>query len=275
MLRRGISVEVLDEKLELIKASYNGHNVIYVKGLQSSLYKVDNQEYTKFKTTTPDAVLGATNIREVEINGNKYRLNFWNQMEYPFLLDTTPTELYKFIVGSNDASRTNDVLQQMVNDRKQINRDSEQLQGSIMTLEQQILILNQTILNQSQLNDSALKVIGLKHKFDSYIKLRDLILKGKGLISHMFNVQDMIKSTQDLISVYNKASTIAQNRFKYDTLYTLTHKGLGITGDIQDNHKNVLTLSNLITVYNKFLDNTSKFNLQFTSPTRLNLHLFL
>ena len=26
MLKRGISVEVLDEKLELIKASYNGHD---------------------------------------------------------------------------------------------------------------------------------------------------------------------------------------------------------------------------------------------------------
>ena len=192
-----------------------------VKGLTQSFYKVDNETYSKYKTTTPQPVLDATNIREIDINNVKYRLNFWNQMDYPFLLNATPTDLYKFIVGSNDASRTNDVLKQMVSDRQRINREAEQLQGAITILDTQIQQSQQKAEVLNNLNTYALTVLELKHKFDSYVKLKSIVEAIKTNTSNLNINTTMLNLVEINLNLYNRLSRMADNLSKLSALYSL------------------------------------------------------
>ena len=118
--------------------SYNGHTVLLQKGSKEAVYMVDGEKYTKFGTTTPEPVINSTNIKELTLNGNKEHLNFWEQMEYPFLLDRSPVELFRFIVDSGDDDQITKALKTMVTDRQQISRDIDQMQGSINTVDTEI-----------------------------------------------------------------------------------------------------------------------------------------
>ena len=120
--------------------SYNGHTVLLQKGSKEAVYMVDGEKYTKFGTTTPEPVINSTNIKELTLNGNKEHLNFWEQMEYPFLLDRSPVELFRFIVDSGDDDQITKALKTMVTDRQQISRDIDQMQGSINTVDTEIVL---------------------------------------------------------------------------------------------------------------------------------------
>lgn len=82
-----------------IGLEYDGNTVLFQKGA-STMYVVNGEKYNKAGRSTPEEVENALNIRDLVINGNKERLNFWEQMDKPFLLDRSPTDLFRFIVDS-------------------------------------------------------------------------------------------------------------------------------------------------------------------------------
>ena len=83
----------------LVGIGYNGHTVIYKKGTET-IYLIDGQQYNKPGRAQLNEVNDALDIKQLEINGVNEQLNFWDQMDKPFLLDRTPTELFRFIVDS-------------------------------------------------------------------------------------------------------------------------------------------------------------------------------
>ena len=117
---------------------YNGHIIILQKGLKESVYVVDGEKYSKFGQTTPEIVANSLNIKELVLNGNKEQLNFWDQMNYPFLLDKTGVEMFRFIVDSGENDKLSDVLKSMVSDRQNLNKTIDMIQGSINAVDLEI-----------------------------------------------------------------------------------------------------------------------------------------
>ena len=106
----------------------NGHTVIYQKG-KESIYKIDGNVFQKVGRTQLPEVAGSLNIRELNLNGSNEQLNFWDQMEKPFLLDRSETELFRFIVDSGKDNNITLALKTLVSDRqgitKEINREAD------------------------------------------------------------------------------------------------------------------------------------------------------
>ena len=143
---------------------YNEHTVILQKSNKDSVYLIDGEKYTKFGTTTPEAVSKALNIKELTLNGNKEQLNFWDQMNYPFLLDRTAVELFRFIIDSGDDDQISKALKNMVSDRQQISKDINILQGSINSVDNRLNSLKEDLDKSKSIIDAANSIIDLQVK---------------------------------------------------------------------------------------------------------------
>ena len=108
----------------------NGHTIICQKG-KDSLYKIDGATFQKVGRTQLPEVAGALNVRELNLNGSNEQLNFWDQMEKPFLLDRSETELFRFIVDSGKDNNITQALKNLVSDRQTISREITMTEGMI------------------------------------------------------------------------------------------------------------------------------------------------
>ena len=108
----------------------NGHTVIY--------HKVDNMTYQKVGRTQLPEVAEALGIKELNLNGVNEQINFWDQMEKPFLLDRSETELFRFIVDSGKDNNVTTALKTLTQDRQQITKDITLTEGKIAQLEENI-----------------------------------------------------------------------------------------------------------------------------------------
>ncbi|MBQ2639220.1 MAG: hypothetical protein IJF92_00435 [Bacilli bacterium] len=124
---------------------------------------------------TPEEVKKALNIKEVILNGNKIQLNFWDQMDKPFLLDKSAGELFKFIVDSGENDQLSSVLKSMVSDRQQINREADIVQGSIISTENMIKEQQSVLDKTKTMLENADRVIDMKEKYDEYKSVKHLV----------------------------------------------------------------------------------------------------
>ena len=115
----------------------NGHTVILQKGA-NSVYKIDDEIYGKIGRTQLEEVSKALGIRELQINGSNEDINFWDQMEKPFLLDRSETELFRFIVDSGKDNNVTTALKTITQDRQQITKDITVTEGKIAQIEDTI-----------------------------------------------------------------------------------------------------------------------------------------
>lgn len=97
---------------------YRGHEVLYKKGKSGNTYVVDNEQYTKTGVNQLPVVGNALGIQDVILGDEKIKINFWNQMSYPFLLDKTPGQLFKFIADSGEDEGLTSAQKSMVKDRQ-------------------------------------------------------------------------------------------------------------------------------------------------------------
>ena len=81
-----------------------GQKIIWSKNLNStkSYYDINGQVLNKIGQKQLDEVGQLLNMSEVQINNDKFRLNFWKQLDYPFLVGKTHYQLFDFISKSKD-----------------------------------------------------------------------------------------------------------------------------------------------------------------------------
>ena len=193
------------------------HVVIFQKKEGSSKYIVDGQTYSKFGLSTPEEVSNALNIKELILNGNKVQLNFWNQMDKPFLLDKSAGELFKFIVDSGENDQLSNVLKSMVSDRQQINRDADTVQGSILSSEGMIKEQN-NLLEKSEKNlPLADKIIDLKSKHEEYSKLVDFTNKCKENDLEIERIRPKLLKDLNEFNRYNSLNYLSETSIKLST----------------------------------------------------------
>lgn len=180
----------------------NGHTVILQKG-NNSLYKIDNEVYGKIGRTQLDEVANALQIKELSINGSNETINFWDQMEKPFLLDRSETELFRFIVDSGKDTNVTAALKSITQDRQQISKDIVITQGKIAQIEDNIKRQELELQNSDKKLDIYNRVIELGPKISRVKELTNL--KNKALddgkqLSEVFSEKSRIDKVIDLSS---------------------------------------------------------------------------
>lgn len=193
--------------------------VSLIKG-KDTKYKIDDVVYEKIGVNQLTEVAEALNIRETVLGGEKVRLNFSKQMSYPFLLDKTPGQLYRFIVDSSESESLSNVL-------KDINKDIKDLDKAIIQNEAQIDILTkQQIQLEDNLKDSTFildvsnQIINLdteNNHIENLVKCKDSYLSITSEINGLsrtieslnidFNINelDALKTVYEgYLSTYNK-----------------------------------------------------------------------
>lgn len=171
----------------------NDHKVVFKKGKAGGVYKVDGVEYSKVGVGQLDQVAEALGIRETVLAGEKIRLNFWSQMGYPFLLDRSPGQLYKFIVDSSESESLSSVLKDISKDIKDTNaaivtNDSkldllknqlDSVEGKLRGAEQAEEVCKEIIAMDSEYNSISLietEVQGFNHTSDEILCLHNSLL---------------------------------------------------------------------------------------------------
>ena len=263
----------------IVGIQYNGHVVILQKGLKESAYVVDGEKYSKFGQTTPEIVANSLNIKELVLNGNKEQLNFWDQMNYPFLLDKSGVETFRFIIDSGENDKLSEALKSMVSDRQNLNKTIDMLQGSINTVDLDITKYKEELENAKPIIDTCIKIIELQPKVSKLNLLKDLknrrdkLLENKGLNKVAFD-----KALIDYTSYKSLNNSIVELNDKIILLKNYLIKLHNIIGDLSDTQEelNKLEKYKLNTVQNHqdlFLLKEIKYKINYISEQKKSLKL--
>ena len=181
----------------MVGLQMNGSTVLFQKGIKESVYKINGVLYQKPGRVQLEEVAKATGIKELNLNGKNEQLNFWYQMEKPFLLDRSETDLFRFIVDSGKDNRTTLALKDMVSDRQTKSSSVTQLQGKIEAIEESLKSLDQKLENADDKIAICNKIIELGPKIKQLESM-------KTLYDTITEIKSDLAQTESRIKVYNK-----------------------------------------------------------------------
>lgn len=194
--------------------------VSLIKG-KNSKYKVNDQVYEKFGVNQLPEVADALNIRETILGGEKVRLNFSHQMSYPFLLDKTPGQMYRFIVDSSESESLSNVLKDISKDIKDGEKSIIQNDAQLDILIKQQTELNYKLLHADTILDISSKILELDTvdtKINKMIESKDLY---NDLSNNVSKLMDRYKTLNINIStdILDKLKEEYSDFIKYSTNY--------------------------------------------------------
>lgn len=211
----------------LVGIRYKGHEVYLTKG-KNTKYKVDNEIFEKIGVSQLEQVATALNIREVVLGGEKVRLNFSNQFSYPFLLDKTPGQLYKFIVDSAESESLSDVLKDMAKDIKDLDKSVIQNEAQIDILNKQKANLENKLVDADTILEVSNKILALDSTYTSInreVELRDKYADNTASISVLRQRLETLTVDSDLVTKMDqlKESYVASRDVaqKYKTVFSV------------------------------------------------------
>ena len=218
----------------LVGIKYRDREVYLTKG-KNTKYKVDDQIYEKIGVNQLEQVAEALNIREVVLGGEKVRLNFSNQFSYPFLLDKSPGQLYKFIVDSAESESLSDVLKDMSKDIKDLDKSVIQNEAQIDILTKQKNDIEAKLSNSEKILEVSNKVLEMDSEYTQInreVELKDRYLKSSNNVEVLrLRIKNLSidKHLQDrvdnLYSLYTKSVSTVQNYTTcLDNISRLSHK---------------------------------------------------
>ena len=176
----------------------NGHTVIYQKG-KESIYKIDGNVFQKVGRTQLPEVACSLNIRELNLNGSNEQLNFWDQMEKPFLLDRSETELFRFIVDSGKDNNITLALKTLVSDRQGITKEINMIEGMLSQADITIQNYKDKLVNSDNILDTCNKIIQLGPEIKRLESSETCISKHKELRDGLFKVNLELNNLNELL----------------------------------------------------------------------------
>ena len=196
----------------------NGHTVIYQKG-KESIYKIDGNVFQKVGRTQLPEVASSLNIRELNLNGSNEQLNFWDQMEKPFLLDRSETELFRFIVDSGKDNNITLALKTLVSDRQGITKEINMIEGMLSQADITIQSYKDKLVNSDNILDTCNKIIQLGPEIKRLESSETCISKHKELSDGLFKVNlelndlnklllDVEPMQESLLTKYKKSDLV-------------------------------------------------------------------
>ena len=214
----------------IVGIEYNNHKVIQQKG-ENSLYLIDGKQYNKVGKTQVPEVAEVLGISALNINDSTEKINFWDQMEKPFLLDRNSSDLFRFIVDSGEDDNLNNTLRSMVTDKNKLNTEKNLKEGSIATLKEQIDSMNNLLALSTEKIELCENVISFGPK-------PALLLTTETNITNINNTDSTIKQLTNTINEERRVKEELTN--SVNTLsYNISRKAQ--IKDILDKHKALST----------------------------------
>ena len=194
------------------------HKIILQKG-ENSLYLIDGKQYNKIGKSQVPEVAQLLGISALSINDGTEKINFWDQMEKPFLLDRNSSELFRFIVDSGEDDNLNSTLRSMVSDKNKLNVDKNLKEGSIATLKQQIDTMENTLAGSKE-------KIQLCENIISFSPMTSKLVTTNNTITNITNKEEEIEETNTKLNkqrelskeIENKLNTLSYNISKKEQL---------------------------------------------------------
>lgn len=140
----------------------------------TTLYKVNGEDMKKVGRTQVEEVAEALNIEEVELTSDvKERINFWQQMKYPFLLDKTSSQLFEFLSLSSENDNLTEVVKDMKSDLKDIKKRVREKENSIDTYKSIIRKEEKYLNSKKGFGDLYDNILSLEPKINSYKDIKN------------------------------------------------------------------------------------------------------
>jgi len=153
----------------------NGSIIKWVKSKKQgkSHYIINGQKLSKIGQKQIPEVGELLNMNEVEVNNERFRLNFWKQLDYPFLVGKTSYQLFDFISKSDEQ----DLIKKYQDDNKvslkTLGKDIETKSTQIDTTTEDIVSLEKEIEELKVFEDFNLEVF--EDTLSDYAKLIALL----------------------------------------------------------------------------------------------------
>lgn len=202
----------------------NGHTVILQKGT-NNIYKIDGKLYEKIGRTQVPEVAEALRIADIPINGTTEEINFQDQMEKPFLLDRSETDLFRFIVDSGKDSNVTLALKTITQDRQQKTKDITITEGALSLIEDNLKTQEEKLKN-SDLNISICdRVIALGPKIKSIEDIKNLSSHIEELTSNKQKLEEDNKNTSTLLDKVSPIMEVLKDKVdKQNVINTLANR---------------------------------------------------
>lgn len=252
-----------------ISVDYNDHKITLVRNLKKAspvTYKIDGNTLTKLGRTQSSEVAENLGMKEIELGDSKVRINFSEQMSYPFLLDKTPSQLFKFLVQSNEQDGITNTIDTMFKDYKE----------SLSQIKALEIVREKFKENYNRERD-------LFNQKKEYAKYADKVIKNDTKVS-IFNdldtyidkINDLNKSKENFTRNYednSKKITILKSIEIVPEKISTAKEVLSFIKDIEKLNKNILlydeNIKNIETLLNYYkgieslsfkIENTEKIN---------------
>jgi len=108
-----------------VAITHDGADIKWIKSKKpgKSHYIINGTKINKIGQTQVPEVAQLLNMGEVEVNNERFRLNFWKQLDYPFLVGKTPYQLFDFISKSDEQDKVKQFQDDTVVDRKSVTNE--------------------------------------------------------------------------------------------------------------------------------------------------------
>lgn len=258
-----------------------GQSITWVKSKKQnkSYYDLNGNILNKAGKQQLNEVGELLNMREIEVNSDKFRLNFWKQMEYPFLVDKTSYQLFDFISKSNEQDIILGLQNTKIADLKIANKNIDMYNAQIdlktsdeKTLKKEI----EELSKYAAFNIEKLEVlVSIRDDANNYLNTYnkasgmldetwDKIKKSKKLITELDkklkSIEGSVESITKARSLLDKYSKIIFNKDIADTsqkslakeVKKLSDKKVKVSGLISEYEKLTAELKNCKEVIDKY-----------------------
>lgn len=217
-----------DAEEAVVTINNNEDTLIWTKSKKQgkSSYNINNEELTKIGQKQLPEVADLLNMHEVEVGLERFQINFWKQMEKPFLVDKTAYQLFDFISQSKEQEFVAGLQNTATSEFKELNAEVNSLNIQIDSLTKQTTDLTEEIKHLEIIND-----------FDIASLEKAIVVSN--------NIQNSINSYETYNNEYYK---IKEDLVKYTNVVDTCYENYQT---IVDDISNLTLLENKISSYNK------------------------
>lgn len=241
----------------LVGLETNNHKIILQKG-DNSLYMIDGKQYNKIGKTQLTEVADTVGISALNINGNTEKINFWDQMEKPFLLDRNSSELFRFIVDSGEDDNLNVTLRSMVSDKNKLGTDINLKEGSVEVLKQQINNMEALLAGSDDKIALCENIVAFGPMMSRLLTITTTITNITNTTNTINTINNNITNKRKEIETINKEmNTISYNISVLDTIkefLTKSHKKSAELNQLNIILKNKVDYNAILPVLSKNID---------------------
>lgn len=197
----------IGETKSAVGIRYNGHEIIWRRDNDAPSpmsYRVDGKILTKLGRGQPPVIAELSGIREVELDDVKMRLNFQKQMKYPFLLDKTPSQMFKFIVQSAEEDNVMEVIQTMKTDMNTILVNIKAYEEARESLRIAYVREAKRYQEMKPVVPYCNRVLEMEGKIKRYSQLKGLVSDLKGLMQGIAHDEEELKSCSEIVQELSK-----------------------------------------------------------------------